>query len=391
MTDPVPKFPRDRLSFRQRPRLPDLPRWAPSWPFLICVILPTLLAAFYFLLIASPRYVSEARFIVRQAGQAQPDALGLTLQGVGLSATQTDAFAVHDYMRSRDAVAELDRSLDLSRLLGPPGADIFSRWPRPWESRSREGLHKGYQRFVTVGYDATTGISILRVEAYRPEDARRLAEALLTGGEGLVNRLNARSVADAVSQAETSRDEARERLSEAQRRLVAFRNRQRFIDPSMVAAEGAGLLGSHLDYLAVQALARDLRGPGAARARRTAALADGRAANPFESALRAICLEVDGLDVVPQVTIRDPHLLGRPDLTDVRLKVVLEADSFEWHGDRAALHRDANRYNALVAAGWLVLRFSWEEVMFHPERVRAVLEAVVAARTEQLCAGCRAA
>ncbi|MBL0948247.1 MAG: chain-length determining protein [Brevundimonas sp.] len=220
-----------------------MPPWAPSWPFLICVILPTLLAAVYFLLIASPRYVSEARFIVRQSGQVQPDALGLTLQGVGLSATQTDAFAVHDYMRSRDAVAELDRSLDLSRMLGPPGADVFSRWPRPWESRSREGLHKGYQRFVTVGYDATTGISILRVEAYRPEDARRLAEALLTGGEDLVNRLNARSVADAVTQAERSRDEARERLSEAQRRLVAFRNRERFIDPSMVAAEGAGLIG----------------------------------------------------------------------------------------------------------------------------------------------------
>ncbi len=141
----------------------------------------------------------------------------------------------------------------------------------------------------------------------------------------------------------------------------------------------------------LHSLARDLRGPGAARARRVAALGDGRAANPFESALRAVCLEVVGLDVVPQVTIRDPHLLGRPDLTDVRLKVVLEADSFEWHGDRAALHRDANRYNALVAAGWLVLRFSWEEVMFHPERVRAVLEAVVAARTEQRCAGCRAA
>ncbi len=141
----------------------------------------------------------------------------------------------------------------------------------------------------------------------------------------------------------------------------------------------------------LHSLARDLRGPGAARARRVAAVADGRAANPFESALRAICLEVPGVDVVPQVTIRDPHLLGRPDLTDQRLKVVLEADSFEWHGDRAALHRDANRYNALVAAGWVVLRFSWEEVMFHPERVRAVLLAVVAARTEQLCAGCRAA
>lgn len=75
--------------------------------------------------------------------------------------------------------------------------------------------------------------------------------------------------------------------------------------------------------------------------------------------------------------------MGTPDLADVRLEIALEADSFEWHGDRAALHRDARRYNALVAAGWLVLRFSWEEVMFHPDRVRAVLEAVVARRSQR--------
>ena len=120
-------------------------------------------------------------------------------------------------------------------------------------------------------------------------------------------------------------------------------------------------------------------------------MADGRAANPFESSLRAVCLQVDGLDVVPQVAIHDPHWLGRPDLVDRRLKIVLEADSFEWHGNRADLDRDARRYNALVAAGWVVLRFSWEEVMFHPARVRATIEAVVARRTEQLCWGCRAA
>jgi capsular polysaccharide transport system permease protein len=243
MSEIAPHNPAARPSSRPGLRLPVLPRWAPSWGFILCVLLPTLLAAVYFLLIASPRYVSEARFIVRQAGQSQPDALGLTLQGVGINPTQTDAFAVHDYMRSRDAIAELQQTLDLGRIMGPPGADILSRWPRPWESRSREGLYKGYQRFVTVGYDATTGISILRVEAYRPEDARRLADTLLDGGESLVNRLNARSVADAVTQAELSRDEARLRLDEAQRRLVDFRNRERFIDPSTVAAESAGLIG----------------------------------------------------------------------------------------------------------------------------------------------------
>ena len=140
------------------------------------------------------------------------------------------------------------------------------------------------------------------------------------------------------------------------------------------------------------ALARDLRGPGSARARRVAGCADGRAANGFESALRAIARDVPGLRVVPQVSVRSGSLfLGRPDLVDERLGIVLEADSFEWHGDRAALVRDARRYNRLTVNGWLVLRFTWEDVMFHPDEVRPILEAAVAERTEPRCGCGRAA
>ena len=120
------------------------------------------------------------------------------------------------------------------------------------------------------------------------------------------------------------------------------------------------------------------RGPGSARLRRVAAQADGRAANPFESVLRALSLEVPGLDVEPQVHIRgDLGLSARSDLVDRRLHIVLEADSFEWHGDRAALRRDARRYDRLVANGWLVLRFAWEDVMHDQDWVRAVLRATV--------------
>ena len=74
--------------------------------------------------------------------------------------------------------------------------------------------------------------------------------------------------------------------------------------------------------------------------------------------------------------------------------MVLEADSFEWHGDRAALRRDAKRYNLLVVEGWLVLRFAWEDVMFDPDYVRQVLVAVVALVQRQAdfpCPRCRAA
>jgi BexC/CtrB/KpsE family polysaccharide export inner-membrane protein len=213
------------------------------WPFLLVVGLPTLLAAIYFLLIASPRYVSEARFIVRAPNQAQPSSLGVTLQSAGLAPTQTDAFAVHDYIRSRDGLAELNRRFDVAQMLGGRGGDLFSRYPRPWESRSREGRHKGFQRFVTVGYDSTTGISILRVEAFRSADAQALAEGLLQGGEGLINRLNRRAAADAVAEAERTQVEAQTALATAQARLTAFRNRERFIDPQRAATESAQLIG----------------------------------------------------------------------------------------------------------------------------------------------------
>lgn len=133
------------------------------------------------------------------------------------------------------------------------------------------------------------------------------------------------------------------------------------------------------------ALARDARGPHVRRVRRLVARASGLAANPFESALRSIADEVDGLRVRPQVPLFGSDFLGRPDLVDLDLRIVVEAESFEWHGDRAALRADARRFNALSVHGWLVLRFSWEDVMFHPDQVRSVLTAAVAERTKMRC------
>jgi capsular polysaccharide transport system permease protein len=234
---PIPKL----LSFER-----ERPAWWRRVPVagLLVVGLPTALAAIYFLLIASPRYVSEAQFIVRNAGQSAPSSLGVALQGVGIAPTQTDAFAVHQYIESRDALRELSRRYDLPAILAPRGADAFSRYPRPWEDRSNEGLHKGFQRFVTVGYDSTTGISTLRVEAFRARDAQALTEALLSSGEQLINRMNERSSADAVAQAQQAREEARMRLAGAQQQLTAFRNREQMIDPQLVARESSQLIGN---------------------------------------------------------------------------------------------------------------------------------------------------
>jgi very-short-patch-repair endonuclease len=97
--------------------------------------------------------------------------------------------------------------------------------------------------------------------------------------------------------------------------------------------------------------------------------------------LRALALDVVGRSVRPKVRFGSVS----PDLVDEDLRGVLEADSFEWHGGRAALRRDARRYNDLVVDGWLVLRFAWEDVMFDQSYVRSILVSLVAGRTELGC------
>jgi len=125
------------------------------------------------------------------------------------------------------------------------------------------------------------------------------------------------------------------------------------------------------------------RGPGSPQVRRVAGLARAESANPFESVLRAITYDVPGLHAEPQVLIRGSSAWARPDLVDRERRIVLEADSFEWHGGRASLRNDARRYNLLVIEGWVVLRFAWEDVMFDQDYVRSVLVGVMALVDEQ--------
>ncbi len=217
---------------------------------IIIVVLPTLVSAIYFLFIASPRYVSEARFIVRAAQQEQPSTLGVALQGVGISPTSTDSFVVHEYVRSRDALADLSRRYDIAEMLSRPSIDVFSRYPKPGKSASNESLYKAVQSYVTVGYDTATGISTLRVQGFRPAEAQAISTALLDGGESLVNRLNERAAGRAVTDAERALTNAGERLTAVQARLNSFRNNECIVDPESAGAENISILTELLTTIA---------------------------------------------------------------------------------------------------------------------------------------------
>jgi capsular polysaccharide transport system permease protein len=223
---------------------------------LVLALLPTILAALYFGLVASDRYVSEAKFVVRTA--AKPNGLsglGSFLQMTGLARSQDDVFSVQDFITSRDAVRQLAERLPITGIYNRPEGDFVARYPSLFYGATLEQFHKYFQWMLAVTFNSTTGITTLRVQAFRPEDAQAVAFGLLDLGEQMVNRMNQRIQNDAVRVAaeEVSRNE--ERLVAAQLAITNFRNRELMIDParsSVIVTEVTARLDSDLTQTKAQ-------------------------------------------------------------------------------------------------------------------------------------------
>lgn len=120
-----------------------------------------------------------------------------------------------------------------------------------------------------------------------------------------------------------------------------------------------------------------LAGRGRGRAIRVAELADPRAESALESMLRARVIEAGFNDFVPQWVISDDAFYARVDLASPARRIVLEADSFAFHGHRVALRRDCRRHVNLTTRGWSLLRYSWEDVILDDSWVGESLNGMV--------------
>lgn len=60
--------------------------------------------------------------------------------------------------------------------------------------------------------------------------------------------------------------------------------------------------------------------------------------------------------------------------------MAVELDGAAFHGSRSARERDLRRDSALAAAGWVVLRFSFERLLRDPEGCRREIAAAVLGR-----------
>jgi BexC/CtrB/KpsE family polysaccharide export inner-membrane protein len=220
--------------------------------FHLTVVLPTLLAALYFGLLASDVYISESRFVVRSPGQTSASPLGMILSAGGFASASEENYAVVDYVQSRDALIETNRDGFVGKIYSRPEISVFDRFGGLLGGSSLEHLYRYFEGKVDIEFDTATQVTKLMVSAYTPGEAQQLNERLLERSEALVNQLSERRRRDAITAAQATVDESRTLARNAVVALARFRDKNGVIDPERQAQISLQMISKLQDALVAE-------------------------------------------------------------------------------------------------------------------------------------------
>lgn len=209
------------------------------------VLLPTMLAGWYFYQMATPMFATRTEFVIQQAAPAAgAGQLGGLFSGTAM-ATSQDSIAVQGYLQSREAMLRLEEDVGFRAHFQ---SELIDPLQRLEPDASLEAAYKVYRNFVKISYDPTEGLIRMEVIAADPAVAAQWANQLIAYAEEQVDHLTQRLRADQMKDAQTGYDEAQVALATSQRELIELQERFKVIS----SETEVGLLTGQISTLEAQ-------------------------------------------------------------------------------------------------------------------------------------------
>ena len=230
--------------------------WGVIGSFLGLVLLPFALICAYLWLVAVDQYASTTGFTVRQEeGGGASELLGGLAQITG-SSVGSDGDILYEFILSQGMVETVDRNVGLVAHYSPYYSQdpIFALEPAP----AIEDLLEYWERIVRISYDKGSGLTEVRVLAFDPETAQRIAAEIVAQSQQMINGLNEQAREDAMRYARADLEEALTRLKSAREALTAFRTRTQIVDPEADIQGRMGVMNNLQQQLAQALIDYDL-------------------------------------------------------------------------------------------------------------------------------------
>ncbi|MES2549868.1 MAG: capsule biosynthesis protein [Pseudomonadota bacterium] len=186
------------------------------------VLLPTILAGWYFYMMATPMYSVRSEFVIQQAGPSGGGgSLGGLFSGTAF-ATSQDSIAVQGYLQSREAMGRLDEDLGFRTHFQSSEIDQLQRLAA---DAGMEAAYKVYRKFLKISFDTTEGVIRMDVIAADPQVAADWSRQLIGYAEEQVDHLTQRLRGDQMRDAQAGYDSAQTALTESQKRLIELQEK----------------------------------------------------------------------------------------------------------------------------------------------------------------------
>ena len=208
----------------------------------VFVFLPTLLAGWYYYMVATPMYAVTTKIVIQQATAASQ--FSSMFSGTAF-ATSQDSVAVQNYLQSNVAMERLDADKGFRAQFSDPKIDPIQRLPANANNTQTFNL---YQRYIKVSYDPTEGLINMEVSAASPQVAVEFSRALVSYAEQQVDKMSSRLRGDQQSAAKANFDDAEAKLQSAQTKLVGLQEKYKTLSTDVEA----GLVTSQIGALNAQ-------------------------------------------------------------------------------------------------------------------------------------------
>jgi capsular polysaccharide transport system permease protein len=205
-------------------------------PIAIFVLLPFLLFSFYQVILASPRYESQAMLIVKEPnGMATLDPAMAIMTGFGVSSGNSDIELVKAFIYSTDMLSYIDQKLSISEHFSSNEYDFFSRLSA---QASNEDKLSFFQDKVLVEIDDQSQIVSVFVQAFTPEFSYLISQAIVARAEWFINEIGHTLAKEQLKFVQQEHALVEKRLKSVKTELLTFQSRHDLLDPQ---AEGMAL------------------------------------------------------------------------------------------------------------------------------------------------------
>lgn len=222
--DPL-KFVMDSKAYVKAQKTADF-AWAKFGSFAFVLIASFCVVGYYWV-IASPRYVSEAQFMVKQANSSESMFSGLAAIG-SISGTMRDALVLKAFIESREMAVALDRAVSLKSHYERSDFDILSRLS---SDSTVEEYVTFYQKHTKVLHDELSDVLYVEVQTFDPQYSLEVAEALLSTSEKFINELGSKMAQEQVRYAQKDVERSYGELKKSQTQLISFQDKFKLYNP----------------------------------------------------------------------------------------------------------------------------------------------------------------